>query len=178
MALQLVSLSSRGIHPRDPLSPLLFVIVMEALSRLITKAVSGGYLSGFSIDNVQGDSMVISHFHFANDTLLFWDANSTHIWYLRCILVCFEAVSSLRIYLGKSEIVPVGEVPIPNIEELADALGAISLPFPWSIWELLLRRLVDWKMNLSNGGCLTLIKSTYLALHLFLFSFPFTCGRC
>ena len=55
MALQLVSLSSRGIHPRDPLSPLLFVIVMEGLSRLITKAVSGGYLSGFSIDNVQGD---------------------------------------------------------------------------------------------------------------------------
>ena len=71
MVLQLVSLSSRGIHPRDPLSPLLFVIVMEGLSRLITKAVSGGYLSGFSIDNVQGDSMVISHFHFANDTLLF-----------------------------------------------------------------------------------------------------------
>lgn len=42
----------------------------------------------------------------------------------------FEAFSSLRINLGKSEIVPVGEVPIPNIEELADALGAISLPFP------------------------------------------------
>ena len=44
--------------------------------------------------------------------------------------MCFEAVSSLRINLGKSEIVPVGEVPVPNIEELADALGAISLPFP------------------------------------------------
>ena len=34
-----------------PLSPLLFVIVMEALSRLITRAVSEGYLSGFSIDS-------------------------------------------------------------------------------------------------------------------------------
>ena len=67
----MVSLSSRGIHPRDPLSPLLFLIVTKGLSRLITKAVSGGYLRGFSIDNVQGDSMIISHFHFANDTLLF-----------------------------------------------------------------------------------------------------------
>ena len=71
--------------------------------------------------------------------------------------MCFEAVSSLRNFLGKSEIVPVGEVPIPNIEELADAPGAISLPFPGSIWEILLRRLVGCKMNLSNGGCLTLI---------------------
>lgn len=34
-----------------PLSPLLFVIVMEALSRMITRAVSEGYLSGFSIDS-------------------------------------------------------------------------------------------------------------------------------
>ena len=63
MTLQLVSLRLAGMCQEDPLSPqfffflakplspLLFVIVMEALSRMITRAVSEGYLSGFSIDS-------------------------------------------------------------------------------------------------------------------------------
>lgn len=71
---------------------------MEALSRLITRAVSEGYLCGFSIDSFRGESMVISHLLFANDTLLLsFEENSTHIHYLQCILVCFEAVLGLRI---------------------------------------------------------------------------------
>ena len=34
--------SSRGLRQEDPLSPLLFVIVMEALSRLLDRAVQEG----------------------------------------------------------------------------------------------------------------------------------------
>jgi hypothetical protein len=45
----------------------------------------------------------------------------TKIEQLGWVLLWFEAFSGLRINLGKSEMVPVGEVP--NMEELAGILG-------------------------------------------------------
>jgi len=39
--------SSRGIRQSDPLSPLLFVVVMEAFSRMLNAFMLQGLLSGF-----------------------------------------------------------------------------------------------------------------------------------
>lgn len=96
---------------------------------------------------------------------------------LRMILIWFEAVSGLKINLGKSELVPVGVVH--NFELLLNVLGCKqgSLPMKYlglalganfkdkALWNPILekmeRKLVGWRrLYLSKGPRVTLIKST------------------
>ena len=173
--------STRGVHQGDPLSPLLFDIVMETLSRMLDAAAMLGQFLGFSIGNSASSLLTVSHLLFANDTLIFCDANSLHLATLHGILTRFEVVSGLKINLLKSELVPMGNVP--NMDELVEILGCqqSSLPLKYlglplgashkeeTIWnpflEKMERCIVGWKMlYLSKGGKVTLIKSTLSSL--------------
>lgn len=181
--------SSRGLRQGDPLSPFLFIIVTEALSRLTKKLEESGLLAGFLVSE---GAPPISHLQFADDTLFLCEANHLQLRLLRCTLRCFEAVSGLRINLMKSSIFAVGEVI--NIEELAADLGCkvgclpssyLGLPLgakyrSKAIWDPVVerfeRRLASWKkVYLSKGGKLTLIHSTLSSLptySLSLFTIP------
>jgi hypothetical protein len=123
--------SSRGLRQGDPLSPFLFVIVMEALSRMLSATVNGGFLSGFSVGSRHSGVVNISHLLFADDTLVFCGAKPDHLCYLRALFLCFEAVSGLKINLAKSELVLVGNVE--NVDGLAGILGCrvSSLPLKY-----------------------------------------------
>ncbi|XP_059446648.1 uncharacterized protein LOC132178217 [Corylus avellana] len=63
--------SSRGVRQRDPLSPLLFVLVMEAFSRMMNATVERDLMAGFSVGSRHSELMVVSHLLFADDTLIF-----------------------------------------------------------------------------------------------------------
>ena len=182
--------STRGIRQGDLLSPLLFVLVMEALSRLMDKAVAEHLLEGFAVNNSHRPELKISHLLFADDTLIFCGADRDQLLHLKGVLMCFEAVSGLHINLGKSEIVPVGTVH--GIQDLAQVIGGriTALPMKYlglplgarhkskEIWNPILekmeRRLAGWKrLYLSKGGRLTLIKSTFSSLSTYFLSlFP------
>jgi hypothetical protein len=114
---------------------------------------------------------------FADDTLIMCDADVDQIHNLDHILLCFEAISGLKVNLQKSELVAMGEVPF--IEGLAKILGCnisslllrylglpLGAPFKsLAIWDEVIekmeKRLASWqKIYLSKGGRLTLIKST------------------
>jgi len=115
----------------DPLFPLLFVVVMEALSKMLNASMVQGLLSGFSVGIRDNEGLVVNHLLFADDTLIFCGAHAEHVCNLRCTFLCFEAVSGLRINLGKFELVPVGEVE--DVESLAHILGCRigSLPMTY-----------------------------------------------
>ncbi len=119
--------SSRGLR-HDLLSPLLFVIVMEALRRLMDWVVRGGFLSGFIVGTAEGRPLEVSHMLFADDTKILCGADSSQLEYLRHVFTWFEVASGLKINLGKSEMVPVGEVP--NLEELVLILGCQTTSLP------------------------------------------------
>ncbi|RVX18713.1 putative ribonuclease H protein [Vitis vinifera] len=157
--------SSRGLRQGDPLSPYLFVIVIEVFSCLMRRAISGGFLSGWTVRGRGGEGILISHLLFADDTLVFW----------------------LKVNLEKSELIPIGRVN--DIEDLALKLGCkvgglpssylglpLGAPFKsevvWdSVEERFRKRLAMWKRQyISKGGRLTLIRSTLSSLPVYFMS--------
>jgi hypothetical protein len=149
---------------------------MDAFSRMLSRAMEGGFLSGFRVDNLNNFPLEISHLLFADDTLIMCDADVDQIHKLDHILLCFEAISGLK-NLKKFELVAVGKVPY--IEGLTNILGCniSSLPLRYlglplgapfkskAIWDGVIEKmekmLASWKkIYLSEGGRLTLIKST------------------
>ena len=144
---------------------------------MLDKVVHEGRLSGFRVGNLEGRSLVVSYLLFADNTLIFCNADLDQLLILRIVLIWFEVGTGLKINLSKSELVPVGVVH--NIELLLSVLGCKqgSLPMKYlglslgaklkdkTIWNPILekmeRRLAGWKrLYLSNGGRVTLIKST------------------
>ena len=174
--------SLRGLRQGDPLSPYLFVIGMEALTCLINRPVEGNYLYGSKIADRRGEELVISRLLYADDMLLFCEADKDQLKFLSWTLMWFETVSCLRINLNKSEIIPIG--PVVNVEELAAELGCevgslhtsyLGLPLGakhkalgvWdSVEERFRKRLASRKIQyISKGGRLTLIRSTLSSLY-------------
>jgi hypothetical protein len=66
--------SSRGIRQGDLLSPLLFLLVMEILSKMLQRAMNMGLISGFKVRRTHGRILDISHLS-ADDTIVFCDAS-------------------------------------------------------------------------------------------------------
>ena len=67
--------SSKGIQQEDPLSPMLFDIVMEALNRMLDVVATAGQFLGSFVGNTASTSMMVSHLLFTNDTLIFCDVD-------------------------------------------------------------------------------------------------------
>ena len=127
----------------------------------LRRAVAGGFLLGCGIRGGRRPTLNISYLFFADDIVVFCEANKEHLTHLSWILFWFEAASGLRINLAKSEIIPVGGVE--EIDELATELGCRvgSLPSQYlglplgapnkahSVWdgveERMRRRLALWK---------------------------------
>lgn len=51
----------RGLRQDDLLSPLMFVIVMKALSKMMKELVMKGSIAGFDVGSGRGSAVSISH---------------------------------------------------------------------------------------------------------------------
>lgn len=96
--------ASRGLKQRDPLCPLLFIIVMNTLSKLLEGARELELIRGVIVDKV-GQQLEVTHIFFADDTLIFCQPEKSTMLNLLCVLLCFQAVFGLNINLKESELV-------------------------------------------------------------------------
>jgi hypothetical protein len=113
---------SRGIRQGDPLSPFLFILGSEILSRIILREESLGSLHGIRISR---RSPSISHLLFADDVMIFARANANEASVILKCLDTYSSWSGQRINPSKSafssaEIVrPASKVAVNNILHLA-----------------------------------------------------------
>ena len=145
---------------------------MEALSQLLFKARCGGFIEGFKVGASRGERRDLLHLPFADDTLIFYEANSDQLRYLSWVFLWFEVISSLKVKKDKSEVIPVGR--IESLEDVVSVTGcrigkfptsylglSLSAPFKSSrVWDVVEERfkkiLSLWKrqsnISLRGGG--------------------------
>ncbi|CAN6679920.1 unnamed protein product [Malus baccata var. baccata] len=182
---------SRGLRQGDPLSPYLFILVGEVLSRMIQGEVDHGRLVGVRMDF---SGPIISHLFFADDTLIFLRADEQNCRLLRDLLENYCNASGQQVNLLKSSVFFGANVPASLSVQLGSILGMavvdnpgtyLGVPAIWGrskkrglsyVKGRILEKLQGWKQNsLSRAGKEVLIKAVVQAIPTYpmsIFKFP------
>ncbi|GJZ00427.1 RNA-directed DNA polymerase, eukaryota, reverse transcriptase zinc-binding domain protein, partial [Tanacetum coccineum] len=84
----------RGLRQGDPLSPFLFILVMEGLHNAFEEAVGNGMITGVNINN---STIKFSHLFYADDVIITTDWNARDMDNIIHVLHVFYLASSLKI---------------------------------------------------------------------------------
>lgn len=95
--------NKRGLRQGDPISPLLFDIIADAISSMISKAKEAGHLKCVISHLIPGR---VTHLQYVGDTLLLFEHDPISIATITILLIYFEAMSGLKINYAKSELRP------------------------------------------------------------------------
>lgn len=178
---------SQGLHQGDPISPYLFILVIDVLSHLITTDCRDGCLQGIKLCN---GSPLLSHLFFADDSLLFLKATASNCQRMSYLLNIYCVASKQEINFSKSNIFFSPNVPVPLKVQLCSILKVredvypgkyIGLPTVWGrskrealgyIKERVLKVIHGWsRKTLTFAGKEILIKVVSTAIP----SYPMSC---
>jgi hypothetical protein len=103
----------------DPLSPLLFNIVVDTLAILIEQAKSDGQIKGVIPHLVDGGLSIL---RYVDDTILFMEHDIVKARNLKLILAALEHLSGLKINFHKSELFCFSEAQ-DSVAEYTELFG-------------------------------------------------------
>ena len=163
----------RGLRQGDPLAPLLFNIVDEALMGLIREAVKNQLFYAFTMGK---NKVPVTILQYADDTIFFGEATLQNVKVIKAILRAFELASGLKINYAKSSFGVVGKSE-QWCKEAAELLNCKILHIPFTylgipiganprrseVWDLVVRRLErklgkGRQRHLAGGGGVAVIK--------------------
>nr|GEY59362.1 RNA-directed DNA polymerase, eukaryota [Tanacetum cinerariifolium] len=163
----------KGLKQGDPLSPFLFILIMESLHLAFQRVEDAGLFKGIKL----GSSVSISHIFYADDAVFVGQWCESNINTLVHVLECFYRASGLRINLSKSKLMGL-HVDSDKVNGAAIKLGCFTFKTPFTYlgstvggfmsriqaWEEVVERvksrLSKWKMKiLSIGGVLRKLES-------------------
>lgn len=168
---------ARGLRQGDPLSPLLFVIIMDVLNALIEEADRRRALSPLPGQVIKHRASI-----YADDLVLFLNPSPADFTCIREILELFEGASGLSCNLAKCSITPISCTQEQLDDVLAvfpckvQAFPATYLGVPLSITRLqrqheqalvdrVASRIPTWKAGLlTTAGRATLTQTTLSAI--------------
>ncbi|GJV80412.1 RNA-directed DNA polymerase, eukaryota [Tanacetum coccineum] len=181
----------KGLKQGDPLSPFLFILIMESLHLSFQRVVDVDLFKGINLSPLVN----LSHMFYADDAVFVGQWCDDNINTLVHVLECFFRASGLRINMCKSKIMGVN-VGDDKIKAAALKLGCriLNTPFTYlgtkvggnmsrvqawtEIVDKVKSRLSKWKIkSLSIGGRLTLLKSVLGSIpifHMSIFKIPLT----
>lgn len=178
--------SSRGIRQGCPLSPLLFILVIEGLRRLIASTKMDGKIKGIKV----ATSIYITHLLFVDDVILFGSGTIEEWRTFAEVINCFCSALGMLVSFQKSMFLNHGVNNI-TLEQISSFLpyqssdlnngvkylGFFIKPNCYSVndWIWLLqkveKRINNWTYRcLSLGGRLVLLKAVLISIPVFWFS--------
>nr|GEX60032.1 RNA-directed DNA polymerase, eukaryota, reverse transcriptase zinc-binding domain protein [Tanacetum cinerariifolium] len=118
----------RGLRQADPLSPFLFILVMEGLNCAMSNAVNSGLIRGIKLGS---SGIVLSYLFYADDVIITTDWNPHDTDNIIRVLYVFHLASGLKINIHKSNIFGIG-VTNDEISSMASRTGCAAGCFPFT----------------------------------------------
>ncbi|GKB04618.1 RNA-directed DNA polymerase, eukaryota, reverse transcriptase zinc-binding domain protein [Tanacetum coccineum] len=130
----------RGLRHGDPLSPFLFILVMEGLYYALSNAVNSGLTRGI---NLGSPDITISHLFYVDDVVITTEWKKEDLDNIIRVLHVFYLASGLKINIHKSNIYGIG-VFNEEVSDMVTSSGCTAGDFPFQLFSSQDSKKIAW----------------------------------